>query len=849
MLKRLARLFSKRQAKPQRVSVTERFSHFRAIGAANDAFLRNLAALQEKVDSGVVPGLGTVVTAFEALSVPIGSMTKSLVAMSGGRYESLLKTYENLDRELNLEVLKDKPIDFGPMVAWPGDADAARAQVVGPKGARLAEVAKLVGIHVPPFFAVTIYAYEQFMAASGTQDLVNEMLWTSDLADSHTLRSFSDVVTSAIMAASVPPQLERELVSAFLKLRSMAGVEGVAVRSSAVVEDAESSFAGQFESVLNVAEEGLLDAYRRVVASKYRPEALTYALSRGFLDEDVAMPVVVMAMVAPVAAGVVYTRAPERPECAMVTAVAGLAQSLVDGRVIPDTFMVEEHPPRVVEVIPGIRSITLRCAAGGGVSEERTEALADVPVIEPEVARRVARSAWALEQHFGSPQDVEWAIDSQGTLYVVQTRPLHISALQAKAGAPGARIEGYRVLLHGAARASVGSACGRVYRLADAMRADEVPEGAVLVVPTTSPRLAGVMGRVAAVVSAAGSATGHMATVAREFEVPCLVGAEAAMSTFEDGQLVTVDGFSGTVYEGEVPELLRAPAARGNVRPQRDAVRESLQRLVGRVAPLTLTDPDSPSFRPSECRTFHDIARFVHQRAMAEMFATERLTARERRTTKRLRWNVPMDLILLDLGGGLAPFSGRVLPLEYVNSAPLLALIEGMTDGRLRWAGPVGFDLKGFMSVVVRSAADDQRYGEPSYALCAADFVNFSARLAYHFATVDSVCGATVNENYARFLFFGGAAIAQRREWRAHFLATVLRFNGFVVKHVGDRVEAILAKRTAEEVEESLVMLGRLMVASRHLDMLMESRAAAETFAEAFLSGDYGFEFVRQRTG
>jgi pyruvate,water dikinase len=189
------------------------------------------------------------------------------------------------------------------------------------------------------------------------------------------------------------------------------------------------------------------------------------------------------------------------------------------------------------------------------------------------------------------------------------------------------------------------------------------------------------------------------------------------------------------------------------------------------------------------------------------------------------------------------------MPLEYVNSVPLLALIEGMTDSRLRWSGPVGFDLKGFMSVVVRSAADDQRYGEPSYALCARDFVNFSSRLAYHFATVDSVCGEIVNENYSRLLFHGGAAIAQRREWRAHFLATVLRNNGFAVKHIGDRVEAVMAKRGAEETRDSLVMLGRLMVASRHLDMLMESRGAAETFAAAFLTGDFAFESVRRRLG
>ena len=850
MFKRLRKVLALRRARPQRVAVSDRFGHFRTIGAANDAFLRGLAALQQKVDAGVVPAMSTVVTACDTLSTPIETMVTSLVAMSGGRYRSLLAAFATLDRELNLEVLKSRPIEFGPLVVWPGDTDAVRAPVVGPKAARLAEVVKGAGVRVPPFFAVSVYGFKQFMEATGTQDLVNQMLWSSDLADSHSLRSFSDVVTTAILAADVPPQLGAELLAAYRKLQAgVPGMRGAAVRSSAVVEDAESSFAGQFESVLNVREDGLLDAYKRVVASKYRPEALKYALTRGFIDDDVTMPVLVMAMVPARAAGVAYTRAPDRPECAMVTAVPGLAQSLVDGRVIPDTFLVEEHPARVVETVPGLRSFTLRCAEDEGLVEERDEAGEGALAVDGETARNVARTAWMLERHFGAPQDVEWAIDGGGTLFVVQTRPLHVSAMYAHGSGDDTRVEGYRVLVRDAARASAGVAAGPVFRLADLTRGDDVPEGVVLVVPITSPRLAGVLGRVAAVVAAAGSPTGHMATVAREFEVPCLVGAPAAMTALEDGQLVTVDGWTGTVYEGEVAELLRSAAAHGGASARRDGVSESMKRLVEMVAPLTLTDPDSPSFRPSECRTLHDIARFVHQRAMAEMFETDRLTPRERRATKRLRWHVPMDLVLLDLGGGVAPFSGRFLPLEYVNSVPLLALIEGMTDSRLRWSGPVGFDLKGFMSVVVRSAADDQRYGEPSYALCARDFVNFSSRLAYHFATVDSVCGEIVNENYSRFLFHGGAAIAQRREWRAHFLAEVLRCNSFIVKQVGDRVEAVLAKRGADEIEDSLVMLGRLMVASRHLDMLMESRAAAERFAGAFLSGDFAFESVRGRVG
>jgi pyruvate,water dikinase len=352
------------------------------------------------------------------------------------------------------------------------------------------------------------------------------------------------------------------------------------------------------------------------------------------------------------------------------------------------------------------------------------------------------------------------------------------------------------------------------------------------------------METVAGIVAAAGSPAGHMSTIAREFDVPCVVGAVDAIAMLQEGAIVTLDADAGIIYEGEVGELLRPVSRSAPLSSRRDPARENLQLLLQRVAPLTLTEPDASSFCPANCRTFHDIARYVHQKSMTEMFELNEPSGPERRVARRLIWRVPLEVLLLDVGGSISAQSDRNVPVDKLRSVPLLALIEGMTDPRLRWAGPVGFDLKGFMSVVVRSAADDQRYGEPNYCLCSKDYVHFATRLAYHFATVDAICGPAINENYARFLFFGGAAIAQRREWRAHFLATVLERNEFTVKRVSDRVEAMLAKRGAAQVEEALVMLGRLMVASRHLDMVIESKTCADALAHAFLAGDYAFERV-----
>jgi pyruvate,water dikinase len=844
---RLLAFLLARRARNRRLPVADRFVHFRAIGAANDAFLQQLSRLQERYEESSSLGMDLATTA-ESLKTQVRSMVHSLLAMTGNTYESLQQRFETLDREIDRLVPKARLTNAGPLIVWPQDPEALDPQVVGPKAARLAEVAFKTGLKVPPFFSISAFAYKLLMESAGLQNRIHATLASLDFCDAGSLRKFSRSMLETFDSIPVPSAIQEALFSAYRKLaEAHPGISGVAVRSSAVVEDSASSFAGQFESVLNVLEHRLPEAYKAVIASKYHEEVLRYSAARSFVEEDIAMPVLVMAMVNPAASGVAYSRSPYRPEGAMITAVRGLAQAMDSDRVVPDVFMVSTKAPEQVEISPGKRAFSLHCSADGGLEKlEEDSGPFRTPALQKREVVGIVRAARILEQHFGCPQDIEWAIDDAGSLNVVQTRPLHVYYKESRH--VGREIEGYRILARGA-RACGGVASGFVAPLFNVHAPESVPDGAILCIPATTPRLAGVMSKVRAIVAAGGSPTGHMATVAREFEVPCLVGVETVFSALSPGMLVTVDGDAGIVYEGEVGELLQSRGEVGHIPAQRDPIRENLRFFLENITPLTLAEPEAPSFTPENCRTLHDIARFVHQKSMTAMFDMEHLSPNERRTAHRLLWRSPMEVKLLDLGGGLASTAGRDIPMTDIRSAPLFALLEGMTDPRLRWSGPVGFDLKGFMSVVVRSAADDQRYGEPNYCLCAQDYVHFASRLAYHFATVDSICGQLINENYARFLFFGGAAVATRREWRAHFLAMVLRENGFNVKQTGDRVEGMLAKRSSEKIEESLVMLGRLMVASRHLDMVLESKAAADSLAVAFLSGDYAFERVRRIGG
>ena len=841
---RLARILSGGAGRRRRVPVGEKFRRFRAIGSSNDAFLHLLADLQDREEDPAAEACASADSALEEMGRHVHSMAEALVALSGGRHAEVLRRCGEIDRNLRTELHGAPPGDTGAVIVWPGDPDALRPRVVGPKAARLAEATSIPGLEVPPFFSVSARGYRLFMEGSGLGEVVDGVLSSSGSPEPGAVKAASEAIGAAFARAVVPEEIEAGLQSAVRTLLDRGRWEpGVAVRSSAVVEGSASSFAGQFESVLNVRGPDLAEAYKRVVASKYRHHALRYALSRGFREKDVAMPVLVMAMVRPSSSGVAYSRCPGRPQSVMITAVPGLAQAVVDGRVTPDTFLVSIRDPDLVEeFLPGRRGFSLRCAADGGLIEvgERV-APAGAPALPADGVREVARMACSLEKHFGSPQDVEWARNEAGRVLVVQTRPLHLPRVDARPQPSRPPVEGHRVLLAGGRRASGGVASGPLFHLRDPMHVDAVPEGAILRVPMTTPRLAGVMGLAGGIIAAAGSPVGHMSTIAREFGVPCVIGAADSLASLPQGAIVTLDADAGIVYEGAVPG---PPGPGPHARPagrSRDPAGEDLDLLLQQVSPLTLPEPGTPGFLPENCRTFHDIARYVHQAAMAEMFELEDSAAGEMRSARRLAWGVPLQVLLVDLGGGAEAGDPSVVTVAGLRSVPLLAVIEGMSDPRLHWTGPVGFDLKGFMSVVVHSAADDQRYGEPCYCLCSPDYMHFASRLAYHFATVDSICGGSVNENYARFLFHGGAAVAARREWRAHFLAVILESHGFAVRQAGDRVEAVLAKRGADRVVEALGMLGRLMVASRHLDMVIESRSTADVLARAFLSGDYSF--------
>jgi pyruvate,water dikinase len=362
-----------------------------------------------------------------------------------------------------------------------------------------------------------------------------------------------------------------------------------------------------------------------------------------------------------------------------------------------------------------------------------------------------------------------------------------------------------------------------------------------------NPRFAVLLPRAAGVVADMGEVTGHLATVARELRVPALFATRNATETLRDGEMVTVDADARVVYAGRVERALSLTAPGGR-KGSADPNRELLRSLSDLILPLTLRNRLASNYSARKCKTLHDLIRFCHQATIEEMFDLGDKAVRKGQPLRRLVSEVPINCHVFDLGGGLKPTSDQQdVTLEEVACKPMIALWRGMTDPRLRWRKLRPVSARGFLSALVQYNFDDdatmRRLGEPSYAFITAEYLNLNSRIGYHFSTVDARICDTPESNYASFRFVGGATGIEQRSRRARLIQRLLDARGFETDRRLDLVNARLRHRDAVEMEEALRHVGLLMAYVNHLDMALSSDAVVKAYEEAFLAGNYGFEW------
>jgi pyruvate, water dikinase len=429
-----------------------------------------------------------------------------------------------------------------------GTTDTATA---GGKGANLGELVK-AGLPVPPGFVVTAAGYLAAMDDGGVRDELREVFDDArGRADDPTaLAEAAERLRALVRKAGVPPAVQAEVLAAYHRLGT---ATSVAVRSSATAEDtAGTSFAGMHDTYANVV--GDVAVLERLVdcwASLFGERVISYRASQG-LTEEPAIAVVVQRLIDAERAGVLFTADPSTSDRSriVIEGAFGLGEVVVSGQVEPDTYVLTKQGPRLTQVRVGHKTHKLVSGADGTVQRvDLDESDGDARVLADDEVVELARLGLTVEDHYGEPQDIEWAI-AEGKTYLLQARP--ITTLAPEVGRVAAATERARPALLRGLAAAPGTASGRVRVLLSPKDGRQLERGEVLVAPMTNPDWVPTIRRAAAVVTDGGGMTCHAAIVSRELGVPCVVGARTATTVLRDGEVVTVDGAQGAVYEGEV---------------------------------------------------------------------------------------------------------------------------------------------------------------------------------------------------------------------------------------------------------------------------------------------------------
>jgi pyruvate,water dikinase len=769
---------------------------------------------------------------------------QDLAELSGDRYPGLWQAFERIRAGVRASLESRRERQEGPLVLPLNSVGTDLAALVGEKMARLGEVRNHLDLKVPEGFVITASACQRLLAQPALAERL-EILRRGEAA----LSEASGRLAEAIRKTEAPPEVARAVKEA---LSGFDRTAAFAVRSSALGEDGEVTFAGQHLTLLNVPRERVLAGWLEVVASLFAPEAVEYRRRLGIPAPGTDMAVGCVLMVPAVASGVAYTVDAADPErnAAIVTATRGLGVLVVEGRGVTDRFALSRIPPhrvlsRAVEAKPEM------CVAvrGGGVAVvpvpggER-----DAPAVADEVLAEVVRASLQIERHMRCPQDVEWAVAPDGGVVVLQARPLGVSPAARPRGEELARsLERYPVLLRGrGVVACRGVGAGRVFVVGTPEGAGDFPPGGVLVARHASPRLSALASTAAAIVTDVGAATGHLATIAREYRIPTILDTAVATRVLKPGMEVTVDAEENIVYEGTVEELLAYGLLQGDVYEETAEFRV-LRRMLRRIAPLNLKDPGDPSFTPERCRSYHDIIRFAHEQALAELVDLDGLSLGPREgKVSRLDLDIPLDLRIIDIGGGLTPGARSPVPVHAVESHPLRLLLEGLTTPGVWITRPAHMDLKGFMASATRfppltlpGAAAVER----NVAIVSREYLNLNLRLGYHFNVVDAYLGEGPEDSYLFFRFVGGVTDLVRRSRRARLLSEILERYDFAADQSGDLVVGRLRGLSRAVVEERLRMVGRLIGFTRQLDILLKDEGIVDRLVGDFMEGRYGAAF------
>ncbi|MBA2880586.1 pyruvate,water dikinase [Desulfosalsimonas propionicica] len=796
--------------------IRKKYAAFQHLRAGDRRALELISQLEEIRQKNSACDIEYIRHLLGLLDYEIQVLIEALVRFNPVKYALLRNYHRKYAFYAHMALAEDDPKTDPPYVL--GLDQELSESLAGGKAAPLSRLIRDFDIPVPAGMVMTTRAFYRLLAANDLTAWVQRQLARIGPNNHSEINEISQALQFAVTEAQMPPELENEFLSGINRL----GIENepLALRSSAVGEDLQASFAGQFKTCLNVGPENWFEAYKQVAASKYSPHAIHYRMRQGFTDQMTPMAVLIMPTIAAKISGILYTRDPHRPELAVSYMVTGSGENLADGGQYQGRADFDRQSRRVGKVAPR-------------------------DFLGPDILENLFGLGMKLEHAAGRvPQDVEWLLDTSGKLRILQSRPLGMPVADTPDSQPD--YPESAVLITGQ-WVSSGQTAGRVYKLNDLKFLSDIPDQAVLVTDDLPPELTLVLNRVRAVVAEKGSPACHFASVAREAGIPVICNARGAADTLENQQDVSIDGNTGKILAGT---FFRAkPGKTASAAPQTPVI-QKLADALRYVSPLTLPDSESPDFTIGSCRSLHDIVRYVHEAGVREMFSLVGRRGLDRYGAKRLESGLPLVMHVLDVYKGLSPEAAgqKSVALKHIESLPMRQLFDGLGSPAVQWnSGILHYDWDAYY----KSSADfvdvEKSTLFSSYAIVDREYLHALLRFGYHFAVLDSVQGTVPEQNYIHFSFKGGGGSPDQRDMRIYLIQTILEHFGFVVHTTSDLLEAALDRKSMDDTGTGLVVLGIVLGKTVMLDMRLEDQQQIQTLARQIIQETHDIFSVQEK--
>lgn len=793
-------------------AVKGNFVLLKEILESNKHILKSISDIQESSFRNFRTDTPRMLAKIKAICEEVDTTIDKMIVIGGEPYSALKGRNKKIFNEIelllkNIDRLKDEPVIKEIKLL-----NKACYNQFGGKNANLGEILSL-NIPVPEGFAISSGAYKVFIESNNLNDHVYELL-TKIKPDMTNLKEVSVMIRKRLINADFPKELAEKITDSYMSISGGSPELKVAVRSSAIGEDSALSFAGQYDTYLNICKDELIENCKKVFASKFSENALYYLLNNNLDDREYPMCIGIMKMIDSRVSGVLYTKDPVTGRNSIIiNAAVGYGETIVSGTTKPCVYNIPKH-------VIGSDDMDCSCRRGDENSEEQ--------LLSEDELRLLIDYALKIEKHFGSAQDIEWTCDKNGKIVILQSRPLKI--LGGKRYNKLVENLDLKIIGNGDTTVCPGAACGEIYNINSFYDLADLPNDIVLVSRNPYPELITSLKHAKAIITMNGGVASHLATIAREYGIPYLSGV-SELSKLGNGIKCTVDATKGVVYDGEHPELVNSLIVEKSALPHYPLL-EEFDKIIEKMSPLNIINPSDPDFIIENCETFHDITRYIHQKALEEMFAAFSRLNENDRIGIPLKSQIPLNVNIVFIDREISAFKNKkFIEDKDIRSKPMTAFWDGIKEEG--WPDPLPNNLVHFTNRISMRNKQKQKPSETqSFAVLSEDFMLLSLKMGYHFTTFEAMCTPDIGSNYIKMRFKEGGASIERRIRRIKLLSTVLSRLGFFTSNKADFLDTMISYETEEDIIYKLGILGRLAVLTKQLDMALSNDSIAKWYTK-----------------